>query len=165
MTKILLIGPSGVGKTSALNLLKDDYELIAYDLDQLIKEDLNVDSVSKYFSEYGNENFFTKSKEIIEKIANPKKILIAVGAGSIDYTESHEWYKKQNIITLTGDPKIIYERSDRKEYHQTLDNYLTTEFSKIRKELYANSKIIIDTTSLTKEQVAETIKEIINNYS
>ena len=139
MTKFLLIGPSGVGKTTAMNLLNDDSEVIVYDLDQLIKEYANVDSASEYFDKNGNENFFIKSKEIIEKITNHKKILIAVGAGSIDFIESHEWYKKQNVIALTGNPKIIYERSERKKFHPTLDSYLTNEFSEKIKEIIKNN--------------------------
>ena len=87
-----------------------------------------------------------------------------MGAGSIDFVGGHEWYKDQNTIVLNGNPEIIYTRSDRKQFHPTIDGYKSSEFSAVRQKLYNNSKYIIDVTDLTPEQVADKIGAIIMNY-
>ncbi len=161
MTKFLLIGPSGVGKSTALKKLSADSTLAIHDLDNLVKENVGASSLSKYFTDFGNQNFFNKSKDAIEKTDSQKNILIAVGAGSIDFLGGHQWYNDQNTIVLTGDPEIIYKRSDRQRFHPTCDDYNASEFSSARQKLYNNSKFIIDVTRLTPEQVVDKISEII----
>ena len=163
MPKFLLIGPSGVGKSTSLKILATDNSIEIYDLDCLIKEKVGASSISKYLTDFGNENFFNKSKAAIENTFREKIVLIAVGAGSIDFVGGHKWYKEQNTIVLTGNPDIIYERSDRKQFHPTLDGYKSSEFSAVRQRLYNNSKYNIDVTELTPEQVAEKIGTIIMN--
>ena len=164
MAKFLLIGPSGVGKSTTLNKLIMDNSIEIYDLDCLIKENVGVDSVSDYFTRYGNENYFNKSKEIIKKLSRDKNIIIDVGAGSIDFLGGHQWYKDQNTIVLTGNPDIIYYRSDRQHFHPTLDLYKSREFSQVRQKLYNNSKHIIDVTNLKPDNVVEKILTLIKNH-
>ena len=164
MTKFLLIGPSGVGKSTVLKKLSADSSLVIHDLDNLVKENVGTISLSKYFTDFGHQNFFNKSKDAIEKTYSDKNILIAVGAGSIDFPGGHQWYNDQNTIVLTGDPDIIYKRSDRHQFHPTCDGYKANEFSAVRQKLYNNSKFIVDVTHLTPEQVADKISEIIKNY-
>jgi shikimate kinase len=164
MPKFLLIGPTGVGKSTSLKILAANDSIEVYDLDYLVKENVSVSSISKYLTDFGNENFFNKSKEAIENISKEANVLIAVGAGSIDFVGGHEWYNDQNTIVLTGTPDIIYNRSNRKIFHTTIDRYKLSEFSDVRQKLYGNSKYIIDVTNLTPEQVAHKISTIIINY-
>jgi shikimate kinase len=165
MTKFLLIGPSGVGKSTALKALSADKSVDIFDLDELVKRNVGAASLSKYFSEVGNQNFFNKSVDAIESLQIKKTSLIAVGAGSIDYIDGHKWYQNQNTIVLTGNPDIIYNRSDRQRFHPTLDGYKALEFSQPRQSLYSNSKYSIDVTNLNSDQVADKIRDIIKNCS
>jgi shikimate kinase len=161
MVKFLLIGPSGVGKSTALKILATNNFIEICDLDCLVKENVGANSISEYLRDFGNENFFNKSKEVIESIVREKKVLIAVGAGSIDFVDGHQWYKDQNTIVLTGNPEIIYDRSGRQRFHPTIDGYKSSEFSPLRQKLYENSKYIVDVTILTPEQVADKVAAII----
>jgi broad-specificity NMP kinase len=91
-----------------------------------------------------------------------RSALIVVGAGSINYKPAHEWYLRQNMISLTGDPQIIYGRGSRQGFHKNkIENYVETEFSDSRIYLYENSKCKINVTELEPEQVAELILKAI----
>lgn len=163
MTKFLLIGPSGVGKSTTLEMFATDSSVNVFDLDEMIKNDAGITSISKYFSDFGNQNFFNKSKEAIENLYSDKVALIAVGAGSIDYIGGHQWYTNQNTIVLTGDPEKIYYRSDRQRFHPTLNGYILSEFSTVRQELYANARHHVDVTNLTPNQVLDEIRKILKS--
>ena len=161
MTKFLLIGPSGIGKSAAVKKLMSDNSFEIYDLDSLLKEHVGTNSISHYLKKFKDENFFYKSKEVIENIRRDKDVLIAVGTGSINFVSGHKWYKTQNTIALIGIPDEIYKRCNRQQYHLTVDLYKEREFSEDRQNLYYNSKHIIDVTQLTPDQVADKISEII----
>ncbi len=163
MNKFLIIGPSGVGKSTALKILSKEKELVTGDLDAMIEENTKMNTGS-YFAEVGVQGFFEKSKELIIGLDIEKDTIIAVGAGSIEYPQSHTWYLKQNTIALTGDFESIYKRSNRQMYHPTFNQYYTTEFHPLRQNLYKNSKYVIDVTNLNPNEVARTILEVIKNH-
>ena len=164
MNKFLLLGPSGVGKSSASKIIKlKNNSIIVYDLDEVIKEHEHVNSISNYFTEIGNEEFFNKSKDIIENYKSDSTILFVIGAGSIDYSLGHKWYRDQNTISITGDPSIIFERGNRNCFHSSLEDYIRIEFSSERVELYNNAKYIIDVSNMSEQQVANEIMSVIIN--
>jgi shikimate kinase len=74
MTKFLLIGPTGIGKSTALKKLLKDNSIEIYDLDCLVKENVGAQSLSKYLKDFGDENFFNKSKDVIESIEREKNV-------------------------------------------------------------------------------------------
>jgi shikimate kinase len=164
MATYLLIGPSGSGKSTAAKIVAEKRgDILVCDLDKEIKKRIGRESVSEYLSGMGNEHFFEFSKRTIDEISADKSpnILIVVGAGSINYKESHEWYLRQNLIALSGNAAKIYERGDRQRFHSTLERYIDTEFNDARRNLYENSKYIIDVTEQTPEQVADSIVKAI----
>jgi len=166
MATFLLIGPSGSGKSTAAKIVSEKGDQISvFDLDKEIKKKIGGKSVSEFLNREGDEKFFEISKQVIEEISLKKShnTLIIVGAGSINYKHSHEWYLKQNLISLTGNPQRIYERGDRQKFHPKVENYIETEFSASRENLYKNSTHIIDVTEYTPEQVADIILQKIGN--
>lgn len=161
MKKFLLIGPSGIGKSTTLEYLRFDSSIETVDLDCLMSEKFRTDNIVNYHDKYGKFNFFIKSKELIEGINKNVNVLIAVGCGSFSYTGGHKWFLDQNTICLTGDPHILYFRSNRFESYTTLKKYKSCEFSKNRQRLYNNSKHLIDVTNLKAVEVAKRIQVII----
>lgn len=157
----LLIGPSGAGKSSSSKLITT---CDVFDLDIEIKRIMSVDSLSSFFSQKGNKEFFEISKSVITKISNyagNRVKLIVVGAGSIDYVSAHNWYLEQNLISLIGEPNVIYNRGDRKKYHLTIEGYINSEFSEERLRLYNSAKYKIDVSKLSVQEVADKISALI----
>jgi shikimate kinase len=164
LKKFLIIGPSGIGKSTALNSLNlPMWETIC--LDKALANDNQERSASELLNEFGMEKFSNKSIEFIEKYTFSKNCIFDVGAGSIAFLCNHSWFIKQNTIALFGDPEIIYPRSDRQKFHSTLEFYKISEFNKNRMELYNNCKFKIDVTKLNKDQVREEIITILKSYN
>jgi shikimate kinase len=169
MTAFLLIGPSGIGKSTAANIVSAKEEQVSvYDLDEEIEVRIGGKRASDYLPEVGDRGFFDLSRRTIEEISAKEPnntLIIVVGAGSINYEHAHEWYLKQNLISLTGDPQVIYERGGKEKVpDRTVDEYINTEFNDLRQNLYRNSKHIIDVTKYTPEQVADSILQEIAKY-
>ncbi|HWB26301.1 MAG TPA: AAA family ATPase [Chitinophagaceae bacterium] len=168
---ILLIGPSGVGKSSALKALKLE-NVLTFKLDDLVAGYNGEPSVSKYFLRIGNETFFHKSIEAIEKLieSNPgENILVDVGAGSFDWEGSVETFLNYRVIALSGDTKILYDRIKKRalekgtEEQRTLEEYASSEFKTHKRALYEKAAFQIDSTKLTIAEVATRITDILKS--
>jgi shikimate kinase len=140
----LLIGPSGVGKSSVIKEIAIYKTVEIYKLDDLVKEFSEETSISKYFSRIGNKAFFEKSIQTIEgleKEFSGKQVLIDVGAGSIDWEGCTEIFIKHQLISLTGDKEILYDRvktralKNGSKESRTLEQYTESEFMPHKKAL------------------------------
>jgi shikimate kinase len=165
MPAYLLIGPSGVGKSSALRSVEARSKIPVYSLDEFIKGQSGSDSISSHLRIVGPKSFFEESIQGIEYIESlyNQNIIIDVGAGSIDFGPGHEWYLSRNTICLIGDPQIIYERGGRKEHHLTIKEFIASEFSSARSRLYEKAKFKIDVSYLNPEAVGLKIIELVKS--
>lgn len=154
MAIYLLIGPSGIGKSTAIKNLAVRHNIVGFSLDKLITNNTNEPSISDFYGRVGQEQFFTFSKGIIEGLPKNKDVVIDVGAGSIAYEAGHKWLKTQNLIALVGDAKKIYERSNRQRFHNTAEVYEKKEFTD-RMGLYQSAQFILDVTNLNPQVVAD----------
>ncbi len=163
----LIIGPSGVGKTSAINNLIPSDKLLKFTLDSIIKVDDKEPSISKYFSRIGNKAFFERSIEAIEKLKSQNHnntILIDVGAGSFDWPGCVETYLKYAIISLTGDREILYNLIlNRQNEKRSLDQYIASEFMPHKAELYDKAQFKIDTSNIDLEVVSLKVSNLVCN--
>ncbi|MBL7894654.1 MAG: hypothetical protein JNK50_05105 [Bacteroidia bacterium] len=152
MAKFLIIGPSGVGKSSVINSIKELRLIEVLDLDSILH--------GTPFPEY-----FTKGKEYIESLENSKDILIAVGAGCTFPEFGHKWFTEQLTIVLTGNPKHIFNRSERlqKTYNGNYEHYFSVEFSKAKELLYKSCPYLINTENKCINQVTGSLIEIIKS--
>ena len=164
MAAYLLIGPSGSGKSMASKIISErGASFSVVDLDKELKKRINGESLSNHLAAIGDKAFFEFSRDVIEEISagESRKVLIVVGAGSINYNEGHSWYLQQNLISLIGSPIKLYERGDRKIHHPEFESYLNTEFNASRKKLYDGSNFRIDVTERTPDEVADCIIEAV----
>ncbi|TWF40321.1 shikimate kinase [Chitinophaga polysaccharea] len=159
----LLVGPSGVGKTTACGIVAKESSIKVIDLDEFLRQKIGVKSLSAHLAEVGDEQFFTLSKEGIEEIEKDASsdLIIVVGAGSINLPVSHSWYQSKNLLALVGDPQVIYERGNRQKHHPSISGFIKTEFNEARRCLYKNAGSMIDVTFKTPEAVADEIIRII----
>lgn len=165
-TTILLIGPSGVGKSTASEILESQYGIKVYDLDKVLKEKIGGASLSSHLGQIGDSKFFDFSKDAIESLSSQAKsdILIVIGAGSINYPLSHKWYSNQNLIALKGSPEVIYDRGERQVHHPQLESFVRTEYNTDRLKLYESAKETIDVTHLSPQEVADELLNKIKHY-
>lgn len=161
MAKYLLIGPSGIGKSTVLKGLAEYDDIDTYDLDRMLEEHSGM-NLTQYVAEVGWEGFFNTTRELIDGLVSDNEIIIAVGAGSIEHMGSHDWYKEQETIALIGRPDVIYARCNRQQYHPTLESYETVEYSAWRRALYNGVKHKIDVTRLSPDEVVEAVLNIID---
>ena len=165
----LIIGPSGVGKSSAIQLIDSREELSKFTLDSVIKAHNDEPSCSKYFDKIGNEMFFKKSIESIGRLTQEnsgKNILIDVGAGSFDWEGCTDTFLKYQIISLTGDKEVLHKRIlNRQGEKRNFEQYVGSEFKPHKTLLYEKAMFRIDTTKLDSKDVAEQIIQIVTNAS
>lgn len=163
----LIIGPTGVGKSSAINCITPSPSLKIFVLDDEMKKEHKVDSISKYFSNVGNEEFFRQSIATIEQIKQHNEdvmVLIDVGAGSIDWPGCVETYLQYEVICLSGEPELLYQRLlNRPNEQRSFGEYSASEFKPHRRRLYEGARFRVDTSEMAIEEVAYQILEIVNN--
>ncbi len=75
MATYLIIGPSGIGKSTALMHLSEYENVEVFDLDSLLEKEAGK-GLTEYVAELGWEGFFKKSKQVIESLKSDKKILL-----------------------------------------------------------------------------------------
>lgn len=162
---LLILGPSGVGKSAAIEEIKANPELLVFILDDAIKEQNNENSISKYFDKIGNEEFCKKSVVAIEELIKRNincKILIDVGAGSIDWEQSADHFLRYNVIALLCDKEVLYNRvKGRGKDERTFEQYIQSEFKPHKATIYENANHKIDTTQLAPDEVANEIIKIL----
>lgn len=169
MALYFLVGPSGIGKSTTLDKLIFNYSIKGKKLDCLLKEYLGIPSVSEYLSKEQEQTFFIKSFDAIQhyrkKINTNEDFVIDVGAGSLEYKPGHTWFANQNLISLIGEPGIIWKTSEREKHYlhlppeDRLSTYTDREYTQ-RIDLYNSAKLRIDVTPEGRERLSE--EEIAN---
>lgn len=81
-SNIVLVGPSGAGKTSIAKMLAAPLELTAVDLDREIEERVGV-SVKQIFEAKDEAYFRARETDSLQELLKRDGIILATGAGSI----------------------------------------------------------------------------------
>ncbi len=161
----LVIGPSGVGKSSALKIIKSYGDISVFFLDDEIRENNGESCISKYLEQIGNKKFFRESIDLIEQIKGESEssiILIDVGAGSIDWEGCIDDFLNYQIIVLTADKQVLYSRICNKQNNaRSFDEYVASEFKPHKLDLYNKAKYLINTTNLNSIDTAVEIEKIV----
>ncbi len=172
---ILLLGPSGVGKTSSYKLIAADLpECECCHLDGLASRWgiaqgwLEKESVGLLRSHISDDQLFLAfGLEAIGAFAvqnERRHCVIDVGAGFQDARSAEHLHKIHQTIALTGDPLAIYQRKvQNRGEDRSFDAYSTTEYSQHRNAVYNSCSQIIDTTNQEKQETADALKSTIQN--
>src|SRR5215213_2817355 len=121
---ILLVGPSGVGKSTTCGLLSSEHSIPTYETDSLIAKKRNIEHISRYKADIGDEPFFEETKLVIEEL-NPidSYVIVDVGAGSLDF--GVDWYMQYHRICLMNNPENIWHYTG----HPDMEDYTTINFN------------------------------------
>jgi shikimate kinase len=82
MKNIVLIGPSGIGKTTIGKYISKKLNIVQIDTDDLIEEKTSM-SIKDTFDIYGEDFFRTIEVQVVKEIADKENILISTGGGIV----------------------------------------------------------------------------------
>lgn len=166
---ILLLGPSGIGKTSVIKKLMANVPSIrSVVLDNIVhkharenglinkKDNLNAlikaleNDRSRLF-EYG-----LLALEQYHNELNDKPLVVDVGTGFLDAKESMQWVIEKPSISLVATPPVAFERFHHaRKLDISYEQYMTTQFSKIRNAIYNSAAIVIKSDQLDEQETAK----------
>jgi len=100
MTKIVLIGYMGSGKTTIAKLLSEKLGIAPLDLDEIIEEKANL-SVAAIFEQKG-EVYFRKQEHVLlkELLSQPGDLILSLGGGTPCYANNHELLNVEGIVSV-----------------------------------------------------------------
>lgn len=96
---IILIGPSGIGKTTVASYISRFYGFIHFDTDILIQDIANM-TVSEIFNTYGEKYFRKLESKVVKEIFNKKRLVISTGGGIVLNNNNVKLLKQNGIIFL-----------------------------------------------------------------
>ncbi|GAB5445117.1 MAG: hypothetical protein Fues2KO_54660 [Fuerstiella sp.] len=167
---ILLLGPSGVGKTTSYELIADEVpQCECRHLDGLASRWgvaqgwLKKESVGLLRSHIDdNQLFLAFGLEAIGAFAadhHDRHCVIDVGAGFQDARSAKYLSRIHRTIALTGDAHAIYQRKlDHRGEDRSFEEYFAVEFSEHRRSVYNACQHTIDTTHQSKDETADQLK-------
>lgn len=165
---IVLVGFMGTGKTCVGKYLAKKLNLEFIDTDTIIEKKTKM-RIKTIFKKFGEPYFRDIESKVAKEVGKLKNKVIATGGGIVIREENIENLKKNGIlICLTAKPQIILERVSKTKKRPLLQgnkNEIIKKIKKILKErdnFYKKADFLIDTSYLTKKEVAEKIIHILS---
>lgn len=108
MTRILIIGYMGAGKTTLGKVLAKDLGLQFYDLDWYIEGRMRK-TVAQIFAERGEEGFRTIERNMLHEVAEFEDVVISCGGGTPCFYDNMQYMNAQgDTVYLKADPEVLY---------------------------------------------------------
>lgn len=124
-TKIFLVGPMGVGKTTIGKGLATKLGYDFFDVDHVIEERAGAD-ISWIYDIEGAEGFRKREEKIIDEFTQKNRIVLATGGGAVLSSACRNYLSSRGfVVYLTAPVEKLHQR---------------TEFDKRRPELQTDEK-------------------------
>lgn len=108
MTRILIIGYMGAGKTTLGKVLAKDLGLPFYDLDWYIESRM-MKTVPQLFAERGEEGFRKVEHNMLHEVAEFEDVVISCGGGTPCFYDNMEYMNTQgDTVYLKASPEVLY---------------------------------------------------------
>ena len=109
MTRIILIGYMGAGKTTIGKALSKELGVIFYDLDWYIESRMRK-TVSQIFAERGEEGFRKIEYNLLHEVAEFEDVIISCGGGTPCFFDNMDYLNQQGqVVYLKADPEVLYK--------------------------------------------------------
>ncbi|MBR1666858.1 MAG: shikimate kinase [Bacteroidaceae bacterium] len=170
MTRIILIGYMGAGKTTIGKVLAREMGLDFYDLDNYI-EDRFHQKIPEIFATKGEEGFREIERKMLHEVAEFENIVISCGGGTPCFFDNMEYMNTRGeTIFLNASPAVLKEHLLMGKTVRPLIQGKTSEelIAYIEESLqqrlpyYLKAKHTLDIEVIhTKEQIKHYVNQII----
>lgn len=108
MTRIIIIGYMGAGKTTVGKALARELDLTFYDLDWYIEGRMRK-TVPQIFAEKGEEGFRKIENAMLHEVAEFEDIVLSCGGGTPCFFDNMEYLNRQgDTVYLKATPDVLY---------------------------------------------------------
>lgn len=108
MTRIILIGYMGAGKTTVGKALAKELGLPFYDLDWYIETRMHK-KVKEIFDEQGEEGFRRIERNMLHEVAEFENVVLSCGGGTPCFFDNMEYMNGQGtVIYLKCSPEVLF---------------------------------------------------------
>lgn len=109
MTRIIIIGYMGAGKTTVGKALARELGLTFYDLDWYIEGRMRK-TVPQIFAEKGEEGFRKIENAMLHEVAEFEDIVLSCGGGTPCFFDNMEYLNRQgDTVYLKATPDVLYK--------------------------------------------------------
>ncbi|MCH7949183.1 MAG: shikimate kinase [Thermodesulfobacteriota bacterium] len=163
---IFLVGFMGAGKSTVGMILAEKIGYKYCDADKFIEKQAG-NTITKIFAEHGENYFRDLESESMESLSAQEKQVVATGGGVVQRDRNWDAMNSGGTtIYLKAPIEVIWERIKHSKDRPLLlvENPFETarELLNKRTPLYERADLIVDTSNLSLEEVAEEIIQAIN---
>ena len=169
MTRIILIGYMGAGKTTIGKILAKDLGIPFYDLDWYIETRMRK-KVKQIFDERGEEGFRIIEKNMLHEVAEFEDVVVACGGGTPCFFDNMEYLVGQgDVVYLRGTPDVLFRHLEMGKgvrplllgkSDEELLEYIKENVEK-REEFYMKANHIVDIPCMEDEdKILDTTEKI-----
>ena len=120
-SRIFLVGPMGVGKTTIGRLLAQELELEFVDCDLEIEARCGA-AVAWIFDVEGEEGFRERETQMLDELTERDDILLATGGGAVLRAENREFLKRGAVVHLDSSVELLVKRTSKDKKRPLLQN-------------------------------------------
>jgi shikimate kinase len=152
MTRIIIIGYMGAGKTTVGKALSKELNIPFYDLDWYIESRLRK-TVPQIFAERGEEGFRKVENNLLHEVAEFENVIISCGGGTPCFFDNMDYMNQQGeTVYLKARPDVLYKHLKMgKTERPLLKNKSPEEMQEFireqlerREEYYLKAKHVLD---------------------
>ena len=173
MTRIILIGYMGAGKTTIGKALSKELGVIFYDLDWYIESRMRK-TVSQIFAERGEEGFRKIEHNMLHEVAEFEDVIISCGGGTPCFFDNMDYLNQQGqVVYLKANPEVLYKhlmmaKTERPlikgKSHDELLTFIREQLEK-REPFYSKARYTLDVNLMDNYEKIQTsvekIKELL----
>lgn len=167
MTRIILIGYMGAGKTTVGKALSQALGLPFYDLDWYIEE-RHRRTIAQIFAEKGEKGFRDIERNILHEVAEFEDVVISCGGGTPCFFDNMEYMNRQaQTVYLKASPDILFRHLKMGKVERPLlkdktedemKQYIRDSLS-TRAPFYSQARYTLDVTLLDNyDKIKDTVR-------
>lgn len=168
---MLLLGPSGVGKTSVIRRVSETSGIRHIELDSVVESYLlqkHGVSTLEFVGHHLIPFAFVAAILLIKQInlLRGEFALIDLGAGVLESDLFMQVLMRSNSICISAAPEVCYARqlTRNPSFERSLGQYCKDEFSEKRERLYTSAKICIDSSHDSLDETQDKLAKLLKQY-